>query len=216
MHLIRFLQQAQSHTSAGLRIDARRRRARSPRTAGARGSRARRSPCRDARPSTDGTDVAGLSADRQGISPQDCRHGGWLGRYVAGQQQRSQIGSCGAASRGRAAPRRRECSPGHREVGVVAHVQVAGDLRVAAHGFVDERVGQEHLEGLGEVLPGLGEALEHGGEVAQTVDRRLLRCLDHPHADTAEPLKRLEQLDQVGALAVHRPQCVRDVVESVP
>ena len=32
------------------------------------------------------------------------------------------------------------------EVGVVAHVQVAGDLRVAADDLVDERVGEDDVE----------------------------------------------------------------------
>ena len=48
-----------------------------------------------------------------------------------------------------------------RQVGVVAHVQVAGDLRVAADDLVDERVGQEHVEGVDEVVAGVRELGEH-------------------------------------------------------
>ena len=63
--------------------------------------------------------------------------------------------SAGSAIGGRSGQRRQV---GHvdvevdRQVRVVTHVQVAGHLRVATDGLVDERVGQEHLEGLGEVL----------------------------------------------------------------
>src|SRR3546814_9023683 len=45
----------------------------------------------------------------------------------------------------------------HVQVDVVTHVQVAGNLRVAAEGLVDERVGQEDVERVGEVVPRLGE-----------------------------------------------------------
>src|SRR3546814_9255817 len=59
----------------------------------------------------------------------------------------------------------------HVQVDVVTHVQVAGNLRVAADGLVDERVGQEDVERVGEVVPRLGELSQHRLELGEGVDR---------------------------------------------
>ena len=52
---------------------------------------------------------------------------------------------------------------GDGEVGVVAHPEVAGDLRVPPHHLVDERVGQVDVDRLREVLARVGEGLDEGG-----------------------------------------------------
>ena len=102
---------------------------------------------------------------------------------------------------------------GDRQVRVVAHVQVAGDLGVAADDLVDERVGQEHVERVDEVVAGCGDLGQHRVELLQRVDRGGLGRLDHADADVAEVGERLEHLDQVVALLVDRDQRRRQLLE---
>ena len=57
-----------------------------------------------------------------------------------------------------------------RQVGVVAHVQVAGLGRVGADHRVHERVGEEDLERLGQRVAGLGQLGQGRGQRPQAVD----------------------------------------------
>ena len=78
-----------------------------------------------------------------------------------------------------------------RQVGVVAHVQVAGDLRVAADDLVDERVGQEHVEGVGEVVAGVGELGQHRVELRNA---SMVAALDAWITRTPTPPSSVERL----------------------
>ncbi len=100
-----------------------------------------------------------------------------------------------------------------RQVRVVAHVQVAGLGRVLADHRVHERVGQEHLERLGQRVAGLGELGQRRRERLEAVDGGRLGVADHPGADRAEVAERLEHLDQVVALPVDRGERARQLVE---
>ncbi len=99
------------------------------------------------------------------------------------QLARGRAGSAARRSGRSAAPAVRSMLEVDRQVRVVAHVQVAGHLRVAADDLVDERVGQEDVEGVDEVVAGGGQLVEHRLELAQRVDGGDLGRLDHPDAD---------------------------------
>ena len=92
-------------------------------------------------------------------------------------------------------------------------MQVAGDLRVAADDLVHERVGQEDVERLDEVVAGGRELVEHRLQLAQRVDRGDLGRLDHPDADVAELVEGLEHPDQVVTLGVDARQRARQLLE---
>ena len=102
---------------------------------------------------------------------------------------------------------------GDRQVGVVAHVQVARHLRVAADDLVDERVGEEDVEGVGEVVAGRGELGQHRVEPLERGDRGALRLRDHVDRDDGEVVERGEHLDEVVALAVDRVERAGQLLE---
>ena len=110
-------------------------------------------------------------------------------------------------------PPDRSMSSSIGEVGVVAHVQVAGDLRVAADDLVDERVGQEDVERLHEGVAGVGQLGEHRVELPQRLDGAVLRRVDDADADRAEVVERAQHLHQVAALLVERGQRARQLLE---
>ena len=97
-----------------------------------------------------------------------------------------------------------------RQVGVVAHVQVARDLRVAADDLVDERVGQEHVEGRWRSRRRrrpAGRAPAAAGcseSMVAALDAVITRTPTSPSS-----AERLEHLDQVGALLVDRGRARR-------
>ena len=128
-------------------------------------------------------------------------------------EDRRQVRS--AATRDALAAARDVDVEGDREVGVVAHVQVARHLRVAADDLVDERVGQEDVERVGEVVA-------RRGELGSTGSRRwsevIVASLDVAMTSTATDdswSRAGEHLDEVVALAVDRVERTGQLLEGL-
>lgn len=82
-----------------------------------------------------------------------------------------------------------------------------------AHESVGERIGQQCLGSEGQVVPRLGQVGQGGDEGAEVGDCVGLGVANHAGGDIAQPLQRLQELDQVVPLVVDDPERVGQVVQ---
>lgn len=85
-------------------------------------------------------------------------------------------------------------------------------LDTAEH-LVGERVGQQHLERVGQVAPGVGEDLEGGGERLEVGDHVVLARVDGGDGDAGERVQRAEHGQQRTALLLQGLQARGEVGE---